>query len=144
MPQRILDTVILVRHWRESRRGRQRSSIAEAKRWARNLIELRQTNLIVTPVRLEFLAGTRTSEELRLSRAFLAAFTVADQGRIVDEDWQRALALVERIPPDGRPRDLGDCLIRAIADRLHVDVATSDTGMPRSGRPSQRAWRRQR
>jgi predicted nucleic acid-binding protein len=38
--------------------------------------------------------------------------------------------LVRRVPPDGSRRQMGDCLIRAIADRLNAEVLTRDAGFP--------------
>ena len=96
---------------------------------------------------MEFIAGARDAAELERMRAFLAEFVVIDHGRILPQDWKRALALAERIPSDGRPRSALDCLIRAIADRLHYDVDTADSGMPRSNlslKVSSRLRRRRR
>src|SRR3989442_1025024 len=119
MSQRVLDTSILINHWEQRfGGGRQRFSTVDSRRWARELIELRQTDIIVTPVVIEFLAGTRSGHELKMARAYLAEFRVADEGRVVQDDWDRARALAERVPSDGHRRQLGDCLIRAIADRL--------------------------
>ncbi len=81
---------------------------------------------IVTPVYVEFMCGVRDAHELRLARAFLAAFPILDQGRILRDDWEEALRRAQRIPADGRPRDFADCLIRAIAKRFHCEVLTQD------------------
>lgn len=135
MSQRVFDTSLLIRHWQRSRSAHsgRKLSVADARRWAKDLIELRQTQLIVTPVVIEFLAGARDGRELSLHRAFLDEFHIADEGHITNDDWLLSKRLAERIPRDGAPRDLGDCLIRAIAERLHLDVDTLDKGMPRGG-----------
>ncbi len=88
-------------------------------------------NAIVTPVVVEFVAGARKSRELELFRAFLACFDVIDRGQILPADWQAARRVAERIPRDGKPRQLGDCLIRAIARRLNYEIDTADQTFPR-------------
>ena len=62
----VLDTSILVRHWRGCRTGKTSVQIKEvdASLWARTLIEIEDTNAIVTPVRLEFVCGVRDQWEL--------------------------------------------------------------------------------
>jgi predicted nucleic acid-binding protein len=91
---------------------------------------LYKTDAIVTPVRIEFAAGARDAQELKVFRSYLAMFQNIDGGRILPEDWDEALRFAEWIPRNGRPRQLGDCLIRAIARRLRFDVLTRDTGFP--------------
>ena len=86
----------------------------------------------MTPVYIEFVAGARTAVELELSRAYLAGLEIVDAGRILKEDWEKARQLAERVPRDGKPRQLGDCLIRAIALRLkYYDVLTADDSFPK-------------
>lgn len=80
----------------------------------------------MTPVVVEFLAGVQSAGELALARAFLAQFTVIDSGRILPEDWEETERLAARVPRDGKPRHLGDCLIRALAKRLKYDIDTDD------------------
>jgi predicted nucleic acid-binding protein len=58
-------------------------------------------------------------------------FRLADDGAVTMEDWEEARRLAVRVPRVGRPRQLGDCLIRAIANRLRLRVKTFDIGMPR-------------
>ena len=85
----------------------------------------------MTPVYIEFIAGARSAVELELSRAYLAGLEVVDAGRILKEDWEKARKLAERIPRNGKLRQLGDCLIRAIAARLkYYDVLTADDSFP--------------
>lgn len=131
--RRILDTSVLIRCWQQqhnilSKRGVKLEDFtaADAEAWADNLIELHGNAEIVTPVRLEFLAGTRNPHELRLATAFLNRFHITDKGNVTAADWQAAEQQALRIPPDGKPRDLGDCLISAIARRLRRDVFTLD------------------
>ena len=138
MLQRILDANRLIGQWRSNRPRHSK----DAQQLARDLIERHGTAAIVTPVVIEFLGGTRDKNELTLARTFLHEFRVVDEGRILAEDFVQARALAERIPHDSRSRGFADCLIRAIADRLHYDVDTADTGMPRSlPRPSARKLR---
>ena len=85
----------------------------------------------MTPVRIEFLCHATTREILDVYEAFLAEFDVIDEGEVVPEDWSEAVRLARRIPRSGRPRQLGDCLIRAIAKRLRYDVMTNDMDFPR-------------
>jgi|SRR5688572_21360485 predicted nucleic acid-binding protein len=128
MLPKILDANRLIRHWRAA----PPRSIADARKSAGDLCERHGTRAIVTPVVIELLGGTRDKDELARARAFLAEFQIIDAGRILPEDFVRARALAERIPHVFRPRTFADCLIRAIADRLHYDVDTADAGMPRS------------
>lgn len=81
---------------------------------------------------IEFLSGARDAAELQAFEAFLSAFESLDQGDIRPSDWHETLRLARRIPRDGRPRQLCDCLIRALANRLRCDVLTVDHGFPRS------------
>lgn len=132
MKRAILDTDVLIAHWHRCIAGSPRGkSIAQAEDWARNLVRLYDTDAIVTPVRIEFVAGTRTAHELRLARAYLAKLRAIDGGRILAEDWTEAQRIAERVPRDGKPRQLGDCLIAAIAKRLRYDVETKDRAFPR-------------
>jgi predicted nucleic acid-binding protein len=128
MLPKILDANRLIDHWRHARP----KTVAEARRAAQELINLRGTNPIVTPVAIEFLGGTNGEDDLKRHRAFLEEFEIAAQGRILDIDFVRARSLAERTPIPFHPRSFADCLIRAIADRLHYDVDTKDKGMPRS------------
>jgi predicted nucleic acid-binding protein len=129
----VLDTSVLVRHWRGSRTGKTSAQIKEieADEWARALIEIEETNAIVTPVRIEYLCGVRDQWELGLARAYLKPFQSIDKGKTLVADWREAQRLAERVPKNRRPRDFGDCLIKAIALRLNYQVRTFDTGMPR-------------
>ena len=92
---------------------------------AEELVEVQGTNLIASPVLVEFLAGTRDSKELELSRAFLEPFEVLDNGEIPRQDWEEAKRFAQWIRK-GRERKLGDCLIQAIAKRLNGDVISAD------------------
>jgi hypothetical protein len=132
MIKKILDTSILLGHWQRCRAGRRLEdfSIIDVQDWARELIELRQTNRIVAPVEIEMLAGVTFRYELQLTRAFLDMFVILDERRIPEQDWSEARRLAQRVPRDGQPRQLGDWLIRAIANRLRHDVDTFDSSFP--------------
>jgi hypothetical protein len=131
MKKRILDTSILIAHWRK-RRG---SSLAgkktsEAGAWAKELVDLYESNAIVTPVYLEMVAGVTGQQELKLTCAYLGQFECVDHGHMLPKDWENAIRLAQRVPKNKKPRNLGDCLIRAIADRLHYEIKTFDKGFP--------------
>lgn len=50
----------------------------------------------------------------------------------LQEDWKKARQIAERVPRNGKPRQLGDCLIRAIAARLkYYDMQTADDSFSR-------------
>jgi predicted nucleic acid-binding protein len=125
--RRLLDTSWLAQHWHDcGGHSPGPTTTRDAERWARRLAQLRRTDAIVSPVVIEFLAGVRTERELKLARAYLSRFNVIDEGRILEQDWEQAKRLAERIPRDGKPRQLGDCLVRALAIRLRYDVDTLD------------------
>ena len=131
----VLDTTILIGHWRRLPTARPLTEIdeAEVERWAQQLIKIEQSDATVTPVSLEVsLRGWRSSEKSILARAFLKPFKAIDDRRTLKRDWQEALRLAGRVPANRKPRDFGDCLIKAIAQRLNHDVRTLDSGMPRS------------
>jgi len=104
MKKFILDTSKLINHWRR-RRSRllappTKESIAT---WAGELIDLYETDAIVTPVALEFLAGFTTQSELRGAEVFLNCFSCVDALDIREPDWQKARQIVRRIPRDCKP-----------------------------------------
>jgi predicted nucleic acid-binding protein len=129
--RRILDTNRLISYWNRQHSRRGRPDRSAVRTWAVELIDLEGTDAIVTPVRIEFLCHATTREILDLYETFLAEFAVIDEGDVIPEDWLEALRLARRIPRSGRPRQLGDCLIRAIAKRLRYDVMTNDLDFPR-------------
>ena len=133
MPRRALDTNILVSHWIKVTRGIHPAALTteQAARWGRELAKLLDTDLTLTPVCLEFICGQRSSHEVQLARAYLGTFRVADKGTILDQDWVEARRIAERVPRDGLRRQLGDCLIRAICNRLKLDVLTAEKRFPR-------------
>jgi predicted nucleic acid-binding protein len=132
MPKRVLDTGCLIAHWNRRKSSKPgQPSVADVEGWARELAAMHQAKAIVTPVYVEFLAGTRLSSEQRLAEAFLAQFDNIDGGNIPKQDWDETLRIVKRIPPTGKPRQLGDCLIRAIANCLNHSVVTPDAGFPK-------------
>ena len=135
MTKKVFDTSKLVAYWRKRYAEESRPLTVEiVVAWADSIISMYDTDCIVTPVEIEFICGAATSSELNLYNSFLSRFRMIDEGSILPLDWSRALELARRIPQDGRRRQMGDCLIRAIADRLKHDVLTSDTGFPTRGR----------
>jgi predicted nucleic acid-binding protein len=132
MRKRILDTSVLIHYWRThiKEQGLERATPADAEQWAQDLAKLHRANAIATPVVIEFLAGTKNSHELPLARACLAQFHVADAGDVRAADWGESRRLAERVPRDGKPRQLGACLVKAIARRLKYDVQTFDQRFP--------------
>src|SRR4051812_5956750 len=131
MKKLVLDSSVLIKHWNQCcSRARSMNALTDAdvRKWAKALIGIHDTDAIVTPVVIELLAGTRTSKELHLTRAYLSQFRCVDEQDVTHEDWERAAELAQRIRRDGRRRQLGDCLIRAIAGRLRFEVWTYDQG----------------
>lgn len=120
---KILDTNVLINHW--WRFGKAKRTPGGVKAHAEALIEVEGTNLIVSPVLIEFLAGARTTEELELYQAYLEPFAILDQGEIPRQDWEEARRLAQWIRKD-RHRKLGDCLIEAIAKRFNGDIVSGD------------------
>jgi predicted nucleic acid-binding protein len=131
MAKFVLDTSVLL-HWWNERRSRHRGPVTvdHAQAWGRALAAAEKTTAIVTPVLIEVVGGTTRAAELRLMRAFLEPFVCVDGQRITAHDWEEARRLAQRVPRDRRPRQLGDCLIRAIANRLHYEVRSGDTAFP--------------
>src|SRR5438105_14327240 len=109
MRRKVLDTSVLLSHWRSRLGAVTSKTIADAEDWARELSTLRKSNAIVTPVYLEVVCGVTSVHELRLARAYLDQFRVIDGGAILAEDWLEARRLAERIPRNRRKRQLGDC-----------------------------------
>jgi predicted nucleic acid-binding protein len=128
MKRTVLDTNVLISYWRTH--DLSKKSAAEVRCAAEKLIGRYDANVITTPVYIECVSGVRTGDELKLMRAFLKMFLVIDGWKISDADWKNACDRAERVPRDGNPRQLGDCLIRAIADRLNYDVQTYDQRFP--------------
>ena len=65
---KILDSNVLINHWYRPGEG-QRRTPASLKAHAEELIDFEGTNLIVSPVLIEFLAGASSSDELERYRA---------------------------------------------------------------------------
>jgi predicted nucleic acid-binding protein len=130
---RILDTNVLINHLRLLAPSGSKPNAA--KEWARKLIELWGTNLIVSPVRVEFLAGAESSEKLKLYLAYLEPFEVVDERQIPRQDWEEAERIAKRVVVKGRRRNLGDCLIKAISLRLNCETVTNDADFDRRVRP---------
>ena len=134
MREIILDTNILLRHWHQSRGGPLANRTApDAVTWGHRLVQIHQTDAIVTPVYLEFVGGVVNRHEMSLTKAYLGVFRIPNEGRITEDDWRVARQLAERIPQGPEPTRRGavDCLIKAIARRFRYDLRTCDLGMPR-------------
>jgi predicted nucleic acid-binding protein len=135
MTKTVLDTSVLLDFWhRRVGNAWEEMALDAARAIAEPLIRVEQTRAIVTPVRLEVLCGGRTAHEVALFDAYLSAFDVVDRGDVLRQDWELAEQLARRIPRNwrlhGKRRQLGDCLIRAIAKRLRYDVRSHDKGFP--------------
>lgn len=128
----VLDTSVLATWWR--RKGGQGPLDRMPRRvdkWARELIRIRGADRIVSPVYLEFVCGMNSATRLSYAEQFLDQFQVLDDWHIADADWSEARRIARRIPSDGRPRQLVDCLIRAVSNRFRCEVDTLDHGFPR-------------
>jgi predicted nucleic acid-binding protein len=129
----VLDTNILISYWKRVTGNNRLSAVTteQAREWGHSLVKELDSDLILTPVCIEFLCGFGSAHEVKLGRAYLPAFDIADEGSISERDWQQARRLAERVPRDGLRRQLGDCLIRAICDRLRLEVLTGERRFPR-------------
>jgi hypothetical protein len=125
--KRIFDTTYLISHWRSFPKTTQRTT-ENMRSWSEKLIAQYASHGIVTPVYIEMIAGVTSSDELKLTQAYLAPFDIVDEGKIPNGDWDEARIMAQRVPPTGRKRQLGDCLVRAIAKRLKCEVLTLDAG----------------
>ena len=67
---------------------------------------------------------------MRLAKSFLTPFELVDGGRILPADWEVAKRIAARVSADGLRRQMGDCLIRAVADRLNLTVFTFEKRFP--------------
>lgn len=132
MPRKILDTNVLINFWglRSNAKATGKCTVAQARAWGDALIKLEDTNAILTPIYIEFVAGTRSVQEIQLARAYLGRFKIVDEGRVLAQDWIEAQRIAERVPYDGLHRRLGDCLIRAICNRLNYTVVTREQRFP--------------
>jgi predicted nucleic acid-binding protein len=130
MKYRVLDTNILIEIWHGRWPGgkpvrTEESAAAEARKWLKKY----PGDGILTPIKMEFIGGTRSKDELKLTDLFLGEFEILDGGEITSEDWIGATRIARRIKGKGRARDAIDCLIRAICKRINADLLTRDTGI---------------
>lgn len=132
MPRRVLDTNILINHWGDATRGlRVRHLRREhAVRFGRHLANLRDADSILTPIYLEYVCGRGSAHEVALARSYLSVFKIADGANVLPADWVEARRIAERVPHDGLRRQLGDCLIRALCNRLHLELLTAEKRFP--------------
>ena len=131
MARKLLDTSVLIRYWSKCRpEALQRVTVQDASNSGKSLTRLVNTDAIVTPVYLEFVAGVMSAHELKLARAYLEQFRVIDGGIISRDDWTEARRIAERVPTKPVRRQLVDCLVRALANRLRYDVVAFDRRFP--------------
>jgi predicted nucleic acid-binding protein len=128
----VLDTNILINFWIKKIKGKRLADLtrSDAARLARELIKLHGTNAILTPIYIEYVCGEGHAHAVTLARAYLQAFDLVDEGRILEQDWEEAKRIAHRVLPDNSPRQMGDCLIRAICKRLHLEILTADRRFP--------------
>ena len=132
MALRVLDTNILINFWGDCRRKYQPAQITEelARAWGRELVTLQGTRAILTPIYIEYVAGKCSELEVIWARAYLSVLHLIDDGNVTDADWRNAKRIAARVPARQGRRQLGDCLIRAISERLHHEVTTMDKRFP--------------
>ena len=132
--RRVIDTNILINHWRRMSQNANWDQVTRVTVhvWADRLIKMESSNLILTPIGIEFLCGFTYHLEMQFAKDFLLKFQFADGGEIRSEDWSNALSLAERIPQNQKRRQLGDCLIASICKRLRLLISTADFNFPRS------------
>jgi len=132
MARRVLDANILINHWRRTFGGVIGNQISErqAVQCARQLIDEQRSSAILSPIYIEYLCGPQSAREVRNARAYLEEFEVLDEGRVLPQDWGESKRIAARILRDRAPRQMGDCLIRAICNRLNLDVYTADIQFP--------------
>lgn len=132
--RRVIDTNILINHWKRMSQNIDLSLVTSntVSDWAKRLILMEGSNLILTPISIEFICGFSNRAEMQIAKDFLQHFQYADAGDIRSEDWKNAMSLAERIPQNQKRRQLGDCLIAAICRRLRLLVSTADVNFPRT------------
>ncbi len=130
MYDRIIDTNRLIRQFRRLAPYASKT-IQDAIRSAEHLISLLETDAILSPIEIEMIAGVVDRHEMTLTEAFLGRFRIVEERKILPRDWEEARRIAKHVGPDSARRQLGDCLISAIADRLHYEVLTSDRNMIR-------------
>jgi predicted nucleic acid-binding protein len=123
MATRILDAEVLISHYNKMTKSK---SVEAVKAHARQLIKIQETNWILSPIRIEFLCGALSSDEFKFYSAYLEPFEVLDERKIPSQDWSEAERRAKWIKDPRRRRKLGDCLIKAIAKRLHAEFVTRD------------------
>ncbi len=121
---RLLDTNILIKYWKRKQLWKQPKNAI--RRSAKELAELYEADGILTPIYIEMMVGTTSEKEVELTKEFLGELKILDEGRILADDWKHAERYAARVLRSGGRRQLGDCLIKAIADRLNYDVVSDD------------------
>jgi predicted nucleic acid-binding protein len=133
MARRVLDTSVLITHWRRSFERQRSNQILrpQAVECARHLIKLTSSNAILSPVYIEYLCGPQSAKEVENARAYLDQFEIVDHGKILPVDWEESKRIAGRVSRSSPPRQMADCLIRAICNRLHLEPYTLDVQFPR-------------
>jgi len=138
MGKRCLDTNVLIDHFNRLR-SLGHKTVSDAEEWARSLILVRSTNVILSPMVIEFLCGILDQDEVVLREAYLKPFLVLDRQKITAGDWREAQRIAKHVGAHAKRRSLGDCLITAIADRLKLEIVSEDQGLKRQrGRTRQK------
>lgn len=136
MPKRLFDTNILIADFHQIRPFAGKTP-GDAEERAKRLIKDREADAILSPVVVEFLCGVLDQHERLLREGYLRPFRVVDELRTLPQDWKEAQRIAKHPGFKPRPRDLGDCLIIAVAGRIHYEVLTYDRGLRRQqGRTS--------
>ena len=136
MRQRVIDSNVLIGLWHGRRPSPVKVKVrsrAEARLVADAWLKIYPGDGVLTPIRLELIGGGLDRAGVELTVFFLDLFLVFDGGEVRREDWDAALRLARRVPFEPRPRGAVDCLIRAICQRLDLELKTFDTGVPPSG-----------
>src|SRR5271166_1853861 len=93
--RRVLDTSILISHWRRCRSARPLAQIneTEAQSWALRLIEIERSDAIVTPVLLEFLCGVVGKRDITLAPKKLIRTRRASEGSASEPSLARRVSM---------------------------------------------------
>ena len=133
MRPRVIDSNILLALWHGHYPSPTKVKVrtkSTAKLVVKAWLAINPTDGVLTPIRLELVGGGLHRDQVKLTDYFLDLFPLFDDGDVRREDWDAALRLARRVPFEPRPRGAVDCLIRAICQRLGLQLKTLDTGVP--------------
>jgi predicted nucleic acid-binding protein len=131
MVRRVLDTNVLIEDFRGLQPYAEKKT-QQARTRAQALIHDKNTKAILSPIEIEFLGGICDRHEMELAEAYLAEFQVIDEHKTLPQDWEEARRVAKHIGHNTGPRQLGDCLIIAICNRLRYELPISkDRGLRR-------------